>query len=136
MSGLVRERLPEGIEVLRLDRPDVRNALDTATTTELAGALEALGPDEGTAVVVLSTTSAAFCAGADVAEELTPEEGVVRMEQFARLYAALEAMGQPVICVCVGDVVGAGPRSRWAPTCALPTTACGCAGWVACWACR
>jgi enoyl-CoA hydratase/carnithine racemase len=30
------------------------------------------------------------------------------MEAFAGLYAALEAFPLPVVCVCVGDVVGAG----------------------------
>ena len=30
------------------------------------------------------------------------------MEAFARLYAALDAFPAPVVCVCVGNVVGAG----------------------------
>jgi enoyl-CoA hydratase len=58
---------------------------------------------------VLSTTSErALCAGADVAEELDREGAVARMEACVRVYAAVEAFPAPTVCVCVGNVVGAG----------------------------
>src|SRR5436190_1517655 len=41
MASLVRERLGDGIEVLRLDRPERRNAMDTALLAELNLALDA-----------------------------------------------------------------------------------------------
>jgi enoyl-CoA hydratase/carnithine racemase len=104
-----RERLEDGIEVLRLDRPEVRNALDSATLAELEAALAALADDDGLRALVFSTTSTrALCAGADVAEELDHEGGVARMEAFARVYAAIEAFPAPTIAVCVGNCVGAG----------------------------
>ena len=60
-------------------------------------------------MLVLSTTSTrAFCAGADVGELLDAQGGVARMEAFAELYAALDAFPAPVVCVCVGNCVGAG----------------------------
>ncbi len=97
------------MEVLRLDRPEVRNALDTATIAELTGVLEELAGDARLGALVLSTTaSRAFCAGADVGEVLTVDGGNLRMAAFSRLYAMLEAFPAPVVCVCVGDVVGAG----------------------------
>ncbi len=109
MATVVRERLPQGIEVLRLDRPAQRNALDSATLHELLGALLELQDDPVLRAVVLSTTSErALCAGADVNEPLDVEGGVARMEAFARLYAAVEAFPAPTTCVCVGNVVGAG----------------------------
>lgn len=109
MPGLRRERIDHGIEVLRLDRPERRNALDSATLGALNAALEELGGDERLAALVLSTTSErALCAGADVAEELDHEGAVRRMEAFAALYAAVEAFPAPTVCVCVGNVVGAG----------------------------
>ncbi len=109
MTALRRERLDDGIEVLRLDRPDVRNALDSAALAELEGALRELAADDELRVLVLSTTSpSAFCAGADVSEALDREGGVARMEAFARVYAAVEAFPTPTVCVCVGNVVGAG----------------------------
>ena len=109
MSALQRERRDDGVEIVRLDRPDVRNALDSATIAELVAVLGELAGDEALRVLVLSTTSTrAFCAGADVAETLDREGGVARMEAFAALYAALDAFPAPVVCVCVGNCVGAG----------------------------
>ncbi len=106
---LVRERPHEAVEIVRLDRPEVRNALDSPSIAELTAALEDLAGDDGLGALVLSTTATrAFCAGADVAEVLTPEGGNARMAAFSRLYATLEAFPAPVVCVCVGDVVGAG----------------------------
>jgi enoyl-CoA hydratase/carnithine racemase len=109
MASLQRERLDPGIEVLRLDRPAVRNALDSAALAALEAALAELAADAALRVLVLSTTSErAFCAGADVAEELDRETATARMEAFTRVYAAVEAFPAPTICVCVGNVVGAG----------------------------
>jgi enoyl-CoA hydratase len=116
MGALTRERLVDGIEVLRLDRPEVRNAMDTALLVELAEALAALAADATLRVLVISTTNErALCAGADVAEELDSAGGVARMERFAALYSAIEAFPAPTIAVCVGNVVGAGAE-----------LACGC----------
>ncbi len=107
--ALVRLRPEPGVELVRLDRPERRNALDSPTIAELIGALEELAGEEELRALVLSTTDArALCAGADVSEPLTHEEGVARMEGFARLYSAWEAFPAPTICVCAGDVLGAG----------------------------
>jgi enoyl-CoA hydratase/carnithine racemase len=116
MGALTRERIDDGIEVLRLDRPEVRNAMDTALLRELGETLAELAADASLRVLVISTTSErALCAGADVAEELDPAGGVARMELFAALYSAIEAFPAPTIAVCVGNVVGAGAE-----------LACGC----------
>jgi enoyl-CoA hydratase/carnithine racemase len=109
VPGLTRARTGEGIEVVRLDRPERRNALDSPTIAELTATLDELAADGGLRALVLSTTSdRAFCAGADVAEQLDREGGVARMEAFGRLYAAVEAFPAPTIAVCVGNCVGAG----------------------------
>lgn len=109
MHGLQRERIAEGVEVLRLDRPDRRNALDRGTLRSLLAALHDLAADPELRVVVLSTTStAALCAGADVGETLDRDGGIERMELFAQLYQVLTDLPVPTVAVCVGNVVGAG----------------------------
>ena len=109
MPAVQLQHAAEGILVLRIDRPEVRNALDTAAIGELVTALTGPGSADDVRAVVLSTTSStAFCAGADVGEELDGAGGVGRMEAFARLYAALDAVPAPTIAVCVGNCVGAG----------------------------
>lgn len=111
MSDLpvLRERLDDGIEVVRLNRRAKRNALDSPSLALLNDALDLLAVDETLRVLVLSTTSAAaLCAGADVGEPLDHDGGVARMAAFARMYAAIDAFPVPVIAVCVGNCVGAG----------------------------
>lgn len=109
METVLRERLDPGIEVLRLNRPERRNALDSATLELLVRALRELATDHSVRVVVLSTTSIlALCAGIDVGEPLDRAGGIRRMETFVALYAAIEALPMPLICVCVGHCVGGG----------------------------
>lgn len=109
MSLLEHERPDAGIAVLRLNRPEVRNAMDRALLAELEGALASLAADDELRVLVISTTSTrALCAGADVGESLSAAEGVQRMEAFARFYSAIEAFPAVTVAVAVGNCVGAG----------------------------
>jgi enoyl-CoA hydratase/carnithine racemase len=107
--SLVEDRPEAGVALLRLDRPERRNALDTPTIDAVLERLSALAADPDLAALILSTTDLrALCAGADVAERLDRAGGVRRMERFADLYAAWAAFPAPTIAVCVGDVLGAG----------------------------
>ena len=109
MSSLQHVVPAPGIVVLRLDRPERRNALDTGLLTALVEALERLLIDEELRVLVFSTTSErALCAGIDVNEVLDHAGGVSRMKYFSRFLAALEAFPVPTIAVCVGNCVGGG----------------------------
>src|SRR5664279_616952 len=108
-SGPVLRERADDIEIVRLNRPGKRNALDTATLAALTATLDELAADTTLRVLVLSTSSvAAFCAGADVTERLDHEAGVARMAAFARLYTQLDEFPAPVISVLVGNCVGAG----------------------------
>jgi enoyl-CoA hydratase len=108
VSGVARERLGD-VEVLRLDRPRSRNAMDTALLDAVLAALGELRDDEALRALVFSTTDvAALSAGADVREDLDRDGGVRRMERFTALYDAIEAFPAPTIAVCVGNCVGAG----------------------------
>jgi enoyl-CoA hydratase len=105
---LERERRG-AVEVLRLDRPSRRNAMDTALLGALLQAIAAAAADEDVHAVVFSTTDPkALSAGADIGEDLDRDGGVARMERFTRLYAAVEAFPAVTVAVCVGNVVGAG----------------------------
>jgi len=106
---VLSERHDGGIAVLRLNRPAKRNALDTATTVTLNAGLDELAAADRLRVLVLSTTDPrALCAGADIGETLDPDGGIARMEQFTRMYAAIDAFPAVTIAVCVGNCVGAG----------------------------
>jgi enoyl-CoA hydratase/carnithine racemase len=97
------------IAIVRLNRPEKRNALDSATLAELNAMFERLAADETLRVLVLSTTdTVALCAGADVGEQLDHDGGVARMAAFTRLYTWLDEFPAPIVVVAVGNCVGAG----------------------------
>lgn len=103
------QRVEGGIAIIRLNRPDKRNALDSATLQLLNDLLDELAGDETLRALVLSTTNTrALCAGADVGETLDSDAGVARMAGFTRMYSGIDAFPVPVIAVCVGNCVGAG----------------------------
>ena len=105
---MLRERRGD-IEILRLNRPDKRNALDTASLDVLNADLEELSSDETLRVLIISTThTRALCAGADVGEALDAAGGVARMAAFTRMYSLIEQFPVPTIAVAVGNCVGAG----------------------------
>lgn len=56
------------VRTLAINRPQVRNALDRATTQALARALREAEADDDVRVVVLTGNGGAFCAGADLKE--------------------------------------------------------------------
>jgi len=103
------ERSDAGVAVVRLDRPEARNAIDTPMLEELLERLAAARADEEARVVVISSTDdMGLSAGADVKEELDEEGKVRRMELFADLYDAIVGFPKPTIAACHGDVVGGG----------------------------
>jgi enoyl-CoA hydratase/carnithine racemase len=98
-----------GIALLQLDRPEARNAINTAMLEELIPHLEAAKADESVRVLVISSTDhMALSGGADVREELDAEGGVRRMELFSRLYDEIVDFPRPTVAACHGSCVGGG----------------------------
>jgi enoyl-CoA hydratase/carnithine racemase len=99
----------DGVALLRLDRPDARNAINTAMLEQLLVHLErARADDDVRALVVSSTDHMGLSAGADVREQLDPEGSVRRMQLFAELYDALTGFSKPTVAACHGACVGGG----------------------------
>ena len=99
----------DGVALLRLDRPERRNALSTGLLAEMVDALEALAIDETLRVLVFSTTSERRAVlGRGHHRGARPCRRRVRMKYFSRFLAALEAFPKPTIAVCVGNCVGGG----------------------------
>jgi enoyl-CoA hydratase/carnithine racemase len=99
----------QGVALLRLERPEARNAIDTRMLEQLLAHLATARADEAVRVLVLSSSDQmGLSAGADVRERLDEEGKVHRMQLFADLYDAIVAFPKPTVAVCHGDVVGGG----------------------------
>jgi enoyl-CoA hydratase/carnithine racemase len=98
-----------GVALVRLDRPEARNAINTQMLEEILGHLATARDDERVRVLVVSSTDhMALSAGADVREELEADRRVRRMELFARVYDELTAFPKPTVAACHGSCVGGG----------------------------
>ena len=99
----------DGVALLTLDRPEVLNALDSATLTELVEALERLDADDSCrCVVITGAGEKAFAAGADIKEmaAATPES-LEQANSFAR-WERLRGVRKPIIAAVRGYALGGG----------------------------
>jgi enoyl-CoA hydratase len=108
---LLEERMDPGVLWLRISRPAVLNALNTATLVALEKRLHEISKDESIRVLVLSGAGdKAFVAGADIAEmqNKTPSEGVAFAQLGHSVARLLETMGKPTLAAVNGYALGGG----------------------------
>ncbi|GAA4534898.1 enoyl-CoA hydratase/isomerase family protein [Amycolatopsis samaneae] len=101
------------VRVLRLNRPEKLNALNTALTQALHDALLDADRDPAVRALVLAGNGRGFCAGADLSEfgHLTPDNPAAvleRAELTSRTQSLLRELSTPVVSVVQGAAVGGG----------------------------
>ena len=100
------------VRLLRLNRPERRNALSMALCAALVEALRAAEADAAVAAVVLAGEGAGFCAGGDLEERRRLADDPAAWQARAALadavLAAPGAMAKPVVAAVHGRVVGMG----------------------------
>ncbi len=108
MNDVVIERPHPQVALVRIDRPEAKNALNTHVRTRLAEAFTDLGRDDGVRAVVLTGTGEVFAAGADIRE--MADSGAVEMmlRRTHRLWAAIAGCPKPVIAAVNGYALGGG----------------------------
>ncbi|MEN8741000.1 MAG: enoyl-CoA hydratase-related protein, partial [Phaeobacter gallaeciensis] len=108
MSLVLIERPVDRVGVIRLNRPERRNALSTEFRAEIAKALTELDADPGIRCIVMTGDEKAFAAGADLAElaEVRPMQEV--FDRLGAVKRALEASNTPVIAAVRGMALGGG----------------------------
>lgn len=96
------------VAVLRLERPDKRNAVNTGMIEEI-GAF-ALGLPDKVRVMIITGSGPHFSAGLDLAEhrDRAASEGLKHSRLWHRVLDGLQYGGRPVIAALHGAVVGGG----------------------------
>ncbi|MCG8588570.1 MAG: enoyl-CoA hydratase-related protein, partial [Proteobacteria bacterium] len=64
MSVRIENR--DDVRIVTIDRPEVRNAVDRETASQLAEAFADFDRDDGASVAILTGADGTFCAGADL----------------------------------------------------------------------
>lgn len=108
-ANVVVERDGE-VGVVRVFRPEVRNALSAQTIAELADAVAELGADPAIHGVIITSTDGAL-AGADI-NELAALPSVEACRQTCLdshgIFAAIAGLAKPVVAAVDGPVLGGG----------------------------
>ncbi len=100
-----------GIAYITINRPSVRNALNSETIMELKAVIETVRNDDEIRVAILSGAGdKAFVAGADINEiaKLTPVEGTEYALRGQAVFDSIEHLGKPVIAAVNGYALGGG----------------------------
>jgi enoyl-CoA hydratase len=100
------------LAIVRINRPEARNACQAQTLKELRDVLVRAGMDGSIRAIVLSGVGKhAFCAGADLKEMASLPSNIAireRMEGWWNLIDTLRAMRKPLIAAVRGFAVGGG----------------------------
>jgi len=97
------------VGLITLNRPEALNALNALLAREVAAALAAYEVDEGVGCVVLTGSSRAFAAGADI-KEMAPQSymDVFKGDLFAAFEHAVSSFRKPLIAAVAGHALGGG----------------------------
>ncbi|WP_269715084.1 enoyl-CoA hydratase [Caulobacter sp. NIBR2454] len=101
--------ISDGVALIRLNRPDALNALNTALLAELGQALAAAEADEAVGCVVLTGSAKAFAAGADIKEMAGQSYAdMFKADFFTAGANAIERFRKPIIAAVSGYALGGG----------------------------
>jgi len=96
------------VGVIRLDRPQALNALNSGLNAELGQAVAAFDADAGIGCMLLTGSDKAFAAGADIKEMAEKSAVGVFMEDFAGSWDAVARARKPVVAAVAGFALGGG----------------------------
>ena len=100
------DRLGDGVALVRINRPEARNALNPAVREQLAQHFRDLAAEEEVRCVVIAGSDKVFAAGADIKAmaEASPSEMMRRPD----LWVAIRAFPKPLVAAVNGWALGGG----------------------------
>jgi enoyl-CoA hydratase len=96
------------VGLIRLNRPNALNALNSAMMVEIAAAVDAFEADAGIGCLVVTGSEKAFAAGADIKEMAGKSYMDAFMGNFAATWDRLAHARKPVIGAVAGFALGGG----------------------------
>ncbi len=114
MSDCIEIQDRDAVRVIAINRPETRNAINTAVLLSMRKALKEASEEETVRALVLTGNGGAFSSGADVKEWVQMVEGNPPypdhdwVEEAAKLTHEVYSFPKPTIAMMEGPAVGAG----------------------------
>jgi methylglutaconyl-CoA hydratase len=113
VSDRVLAQVAGGVLTATLNRPDKRNAIDTAMIDALLGMLEHADLDAAVRVVAVRGAGRDFCAGMDLNELLASADHSLEQNRkaalhFAEIFVRMRRLPKPVVAVVQGRALAGG----------------------------
>jgi enoyl-CoA hydratase/carnithine racemase len=112
-SHLRVERPRDGVALITLDNPDLRNAMSDEMTASWVDAVTELAADQSLRAVVVTGEGSAFCSGGNTSWIASEPDASVdrlrsRMLPFYRAWLSIRTLEVPTIAAINGAAIGAG----------------------------
>ncbi len=98
----------DAVGVLQLNRPKVRNALNSALMNELVQALEELDRDEAVRCMIVTGDERAFAAGADIKDMAQASAVQMLQRDWIAIWGRIRGVSKPIIAAVSGFCLGGG----------------------------
>ena len=106
--AMILTEVHERVGLVRLNRPEVRNALNNSLLTELMEALAVFDADEQIGAMVITGDERAFAAGADIKEMLGLSAVEMLLRDRVAQFDRIRQIKKPVIAAVSGWCLGGG----------------------------
>jgi enoyl-CoA hydratase len=108
MSDVILESPAAGVALVKLNRPEVKNALNLSLRQELAEHFRRLGADADTRCIVLTGGDKVFAAGADIRDMAERSAIEMMLRNINLLWEPIASCPKPVIAAVNGYAWGGG----------------------------
>ena len=101
----------EDVAIIRINRPEALNAMNTDVISELSRAIDIVGVDDGIKVVIITGAGdRSFCAGADISYmvDIDPMTAERYASSAQSVLNKIEKLEKPVIAAVNGFALGGG----------------------------
>ena len=107
-ENIIAEKINGNVGLVRLNRPQAMNALNSALMTELVDALAQFDKDPSVGCMVITGSERVFAAGADIKEMETASTVDMLYNDRISLWDKIRALTKPVIAAVSGVALGGG----------------------------
>jgi enoyl-CoA hydratase/carnithine racemase len=105
---VICERPKPSVAVIRIDRPERRNALSLEVKQQLDEAFAAADADPNVRVIVLTGGDSFFVGGTDIGEKVNMTSGDHTARDTSRVFRTINACRTPIVAAVEGYALGGG----------------------------